>query len=389
MKIAHIIPSLMPGGAERVTVALARCAMEAGHDVTLLVGSRGAGDSHLAGEIPAQIAVEYLVDSATSRAGRIIRGVRWAITRRDHLASFDIVHCHLTFGAVLGSVIKILRRGKRPAVLETYHAVGAPLGRHVEWLHRQMAQRRDAFVLMAEHPAWASFSRRHPGVLVRTIRNGAENPRVDSLTRQQRAAYRAQLGIPESCRYVVGTLGRLEPDRRPWLHLPIFERVSRALGSDVHFVFAGGGSQRARLEASLALHGLEGRVHITGVVSEPRFPLSIIDAYVTLNVGSVSGLAGIEAALAGLPVVAIQLDPSYPETDTDWIWSSTDPEHIASRLVALLIDADERQRLARRQQQHAGAHFTNAAMWRAYQDVYEVVLTDTRARSARAHPTEI
>lgn len=39
MKIAHVLPSLARGGGERLTIELANRQVEAGHDVTLIIGS--------------------------------------------------------------------------------------------------------------------------------------------------------------------------------------------------------------------------------------------------------------------------------------------------------------------------------------------------------------
>ena len=48
-----------------------------------------------------------------------------------------------------------------------------------------------------------------------------------------------------------------------------------------------------------------------------------MNLYVTLNIGKLTGLAAMEAAYSGLPVLGIQLS-DYSTQANDWIWSSKD-----------------------------------------------------------------
>lgn len=371
MKIAYILPALAPGGAERVTIALASHAAQAGHDVTLFLAWPAPGEEPLRRSLAPEVSVEYLMAGDAGRLGRLVRGAVWWARRPSRFAAFDVVHVHLTFSAVVGTLIGWWRRlaGREgPALVETYHAVGTPVAPAMKRLHRFMASRRDAFVLMADHPDWDRFARDHPRIITATIQNGAEDPRVEEIPAAERLAYRRRIGLPDAGP-VVGTVGRLSPDRQPWMYLPIFEAIGRAI-PDAHFVLAGGGREEQRLKSMLATHGLEGRVHITGTVPEPRFPLSILDAYITMNVGPVSGLAGIEAALAGVPVVAIQLQSDYRQQPSDWIWSHTDSHAIAQRVIALLRDPGLRSETVRQQREHARQHFTNDVMWSRYEQIY-------------------
>ena len=62
---------------------------------------------------------------------------------------------------------------------------------------------------------------------------------------------------------------------------------------------------------------LEGQVHFPGQVIEPRLPLAVMDLYISMNVGAVTGLAGMEAALSEVPVLAIQWIPEYSVGNAD------------------------------------------------------------------------
>lgn len=377
MKIAHVIPTLGFGGAERVAIELARCAALAGHEVTIFVGWEDGQQEFVRARLPEPVAIRAILQANRTRTGRYRAGFAWVRSHRRELSTFDIVHCHLTFGAFIGSLLfwyRKLSRGRKPRIVETYHAVGMRIPALKRWIHGRMALRRDALVLMASDPYWKRLVERHPRLLVRTIKNGAIDPQGNaglSFTKEQE---RARLGIPAGTRLVVGTVGVLRVDRQPWLYVPIFSNLARLFGPAIHFVFGGGGPEQDRLEALLRAEGLLDRSHITGPISEPRRVMAAMDLYLTINVGPYCGVAAMEAALSGVPVMAIQLLKTYRATDDDWIWSSSDVGEISARAAELLRDETARVELGRRQQSYARQNHTVDQMCKSYQELYSLVL---------------
>ena len=126
---------------------------------------------------------------------------------------------------------------------------------------------------------------------------------------------------------------------------------------------------RSFADADLANQG-----HLPGLALDPRIPLSLMDLYISLNVGPVTGLAGLEAVHCGVPVIAIQLDQRYASGTDDWIWSDQSAEIVAVEARRLLRDPNARRELADRQKQHAQSHFSVRAMGRAYEKLYADVL---------------
>jgi glycosyltransferase involved in cell wall biosynthesis len=265
-----------------------------------------------------------------------------------------------------------------PCLVESYHAIGMGIPPSHQRIHQLLAARRDAVVVMAPDDGWSRFAAKRRNMDFRTILNGASDPRVDLIDAEGRRAYRQQQGIPDSCRLVVGTVGMLRTDRKPWLWIPVFARIAGALGTDVHFLIAGGGPEQGRLEASIEQHGLAGRVHITGVVDRAREPLSIIDLFVTVNVGRVTGVAALEAAMAGLPIIALQFVDGYRSGPGDWIWSDSEPVTVGDRAVELLRDTAARRSLALTQQDYARRNHSVEAMGEAYLNVYRAVIARRR-----------
>lgn len=134
-------------------------------------------------------------------------------------------------------------------------------------------------------------------------------------------------------------------------------------------------------------HGLERQVHLSGLVVDPALPMASMDLYVTINIGPVTGVAALEAAFSGLPVIAIQMLPTYKVQPQDWIWSSNDVQAVAREAVRLLADKNAREQLAQRQTAFVRAHHTVEVMASSYYLLYERALSRRRSQGVSLNPT--
>jgi glycosyltransferase involved in cell wall biosynthesis len=293
------------------------------------------------------------------------------------LREADVVHCHMTISAVIGTAIFELKRlvgSKTPLVVETYHAVGMPIPKLNRRVHAWLAKRRDALALMARDPFWDAFLDRNTRLASAVIPNGISWPAGPPVAAAERLGHPRELGIPDTCRFVVGTVGRLQAERRPWIYPRIFKFIADRLGPDVHFIIGGAGPEADRVKAEIDAVGLAGRIHMIGLVKDPARVYSALDLYLTLNVGSVTGVAALEAAFAGVPILAVQLLDDYRPGPLDWIWSSQDLSAVAARAADLVEDPAALEALGHAQQDHARSHHTVEGMARSYQNLYQAAL---------------
>ena len=366
MKIVHVLPSLARGGGERLTIELANRQVDAGHDVSLVVGS-SLPDERVHGGLDPRVAAHYV----SSAAGRNRYGpmIPWIWQHRSWLAAQDVLHCHLTYGALFATALRRIAGHRRPAIVETYHAVGMPIPRALRWLHARLASQWEGLTLMVDHPYWREFMRRHQQVVSRIIPVGVEPPEVSQISAVERQAYRQALGIPADA-LVVTTIGRLVAERRPRSYIPVFARIAKTVDRDVHFLMGGDGPERSAITTDAEASSIRDRLHLTGLVREIELPLAISDLYVTANVGPVPGVAGLQAVAAGVTTIAVQLSPDYSPASPDWIWSSRDADEIASRAIELLRDPAAAKELATRQAAHLEKHHSASAMAEAYEAFY-------------------
>jgi len=173
---------------------------------------------------------------------------------------------------------------------------------------------------------------------------------------------------------VIGSIGRLVPARRPDLLVEAFAKLVRITGKRLHLLLAGEGPERNRLVAQAQALGVAELVHLPGLVLDREGPLGLIDLYLTVNVGPVTGIAALEASFAGLPVIALQFRRDYRNGACDWIPSYADPAALAKRAAELIGDESRLRELAVSQGAFAQAHHGVESMARAYDELYDAAL---------------
>lgn len=374
MKIIHVISGLTKGGGERVVVELANKAAEKGDDVTILA-AWPVNPEFLQDQISDAVQIKFV---GGGRKAAYLKIVPWIIANRKWICSHDVLHCHLTFGALFGTCTKLLLRTilrkKTPVVVETYHAVGMPIPDFNRWVHAKMILVKDGLVLMAKDPYWKNFVDQHPKLENDLIPNGIAvvTPEKNEGKRQQ---YKKQTGVPNEAKFIVGTVSMLRPDRRPELYIPICKKVNETFGSEACFVLGGDGIEMKNLKALVKENKLAEAFYLPGLVINAASVIVNFDMYVSVSVGKTTGISMIEAAMCKVPVVGIQLIEDYTATDEDWVWSHTSLDEVAKKITHLLQNENERQALAQKQYDYVASHFTSDAMYASYDRFYKKIIS--------------
>jgi glycosyltransferase involved in cell wall biosynthesis len=144
-------------------------------------------------------------------------------------------------------------------------------------------------------------------------------------------------------------LGRLSRYKRVDMVIAAVSRLAE-LGHDVHFLVAGAGSERERLERAADRLGVAERVDFLGFVSEEH-KLEILRRswiHVLTSEKEGWGISNLEAAACGTPTVASDapgLRESVVHGETGLLVPHGDLHALTSALAALLTDADARASL--------------------------------------------
>ncbi|MGA8170183.1 MAG: glycosyltransferase family 4 protein [Methylocystis sp.] len=153
---------------------------------------------------------------------------------------------------------------------------------------------------------------------------------LDKSATLEKSAARRALGLPEAVE-LLGCAARLHPLKQLDLAIRVL-----TVNSKQHLALAGQGQDRARLETMARELGVAERVHFCDELGGEAMGafLAAIDCFVFPSAAETFGLAPVEAAQAGVPVVANDLD------------ALRDTLAVESEPCALFVDASDTQSFA-------------------------------------------
>ena len=290
--------------------------------VLLVLSSLGIGGSEskfvkLAGALAARgtkVALAYLnppldllsrIDPSVAviplqRRGKFSMGAlrRLAAVIRDSGAT-TVVGVNL-YASLYVALARLVRRFRFIASVNTTEFVGAGQARRMR-LYRHVLRRADLVVFGAESQRrlWAGrYGLGADAVQSTVLYNGVDTDRFAPA----RDARHSQ--APPRTRYVIGTVGRLRPEKAH-THLVRATAQLRAAGLDVGAVIVGEGGERAAIEADVRKYDLEDHVVLAGSADDVRPFLARMDVFVLPSIGvETFSNAVLEALATGIPVVS-------------------------------------------------------------------------------------
>jgi glycosyltransferase involved in cell wall biosynthesis len=260
---------------------------------------------------------------------------------------YDVVHSHHYFFS--GVDLRLAASRGVPARVAHIHPctdvkVGAPLRRAYRGLMKRWIARYAHAVVSPSLASLKAFQEQDDWSHVKSaiIHNclNLEKFRGAFDTRSERR----RLGLPED-RPVVVYVARFVDYKRHGLIFPVADRL-RAKGVQAHFVLAGSdGESRPGVEAQAAQ-----RSDVSVFVNEPDITplLRSADMFLFPSLEEGFGVVAIEAAAAGLPVVASDL-PSIREalapSQHEFTFALADDETAAAHVARILTDNILREKL--------------------------------------------
>jgi glycosyltransferase involved in cell wall biosynthesis len=292
MKVLHVITGLDVGGAELQLDAVLQYTRHDADVVTLY--NPGPVADKLRGH---GVRVRDLGMQRNTELGAMLRLYKIIRTGR-----YDVVHAHLYRAQVYAR--PAARLAGTPVIVTTEHSIGET---HIE--RRKMSAPVRGLYLASELCSDATIAVAEV-VRERLIRWGVPDRKITVIPNgldftallfdpAARAAVREQFGIAPDA-YVIGTLGRLDPNKR--IDLAI-EAAAPMLGDTCKLLIVGRGEDSERLEAVAAKLGVSDHVIFGGYQADMTAILSSFDLNVTTSVQETFGLSVLEALSNGLPVL--------------------------------------------------------------------------------------
>jgi glycosyltransferase involved in cell wall biosynthesis len=381
LRIAQLIESDGPGGAEQVVADLAVDLQESGAQSVVFLPARGEG--WLARQLTGTgVLVEYF-DLNTPISPACARSLAAAFRRHR----IEVAHSHEFSMAVYGAWASWLAGVHH---LITMHGSRYYAGR----LQRRLALRAaitssDRIVAvsrgLAEDMSRDLFVRRSR---IDMIRNGVRRARA------HHTGLREELGLRPDDRLLIA-VGNLYPVKG---HQYLVDAV--ALLSDrhptLHVAIAGRGDVETVLTTRALDLGVSGRIHLLGLRSDIPAVLAAADVFVLPSLSEGLPLALLEAMFAGRPIVASDVGEIATALDggrAGKLVAPGNPVDLAAALDDLLSDLNGAREMGERARSRAVAEYDVSQMVGRYRSMYEQLLTDSpvsvvdlTTRSARSDP---
>ena len=262
------------------------------------------------------------------------------------------------------------RRASVPVILSALHSTGWPDG--VGRLNRMLTGITDGFIAVAkQHAKYQVEQENFPEHKVFLIPNGIDTDHfvVDAESRDQ---WRQKLNIPADAP-TVGIVAALRPEKNHDLFLRA-AKLAHQENKHSHFVIAGDGPERNRLEALAKTLNLETCVHFIGSTQDIPGVLSMIDVFSLTSHNEASPVSIMEALSCQRPVVSTDvgsIDESVLEDETGYLVLPGDAEKLAERWGQLLGDEALRNRLGAAGRQHVIDHCSLQSMTNGYTRLIE------------------
>ena len=296
-RVLLLIPHLGGGGAEGVTARLARGLAPQKYELHL---GWVTGQAEGADEFPAEVALHAL-------GARRVRAGAWKLLRLIRRIEPDVV---LSGMAHLNFLILMLRplfpRRTRVIVRQNSTASTDLQSRAVpgftSFLYRLLYRRADRVICQSE--AMADDLVRVAGADRRRLRVLANPVDVDAIRKRVSAILRCAGTGTEPGGPQLLAVGRLSREKGFDLLIEALARVRQRF-RDVRLTILGGGPEETALQSQCSALGLDGNVALGGQVNDVADYLARAEVFVLSSRREGMPNALLEAAAAGLPIVAL------------------------------------------------------------------------------------
>lgn len=353
LRILMLCPQFRPlvGGYERAAERLARELVRQGQNVTVITDRRDP--EWPVREVSDGFAIRrlrclyrprlHILTSILAHAAYLIcRGLR-----------FNIWHVH-QYGSHATLAILLGKLARRPVVLKltstSYQSIArtlraVPFSTIQSWAHRRM----DACVAVSAEAHEEALAFGVPADRIVRISNGVDTRDLSPVAPSQRAAMRAQLGLPD--RPVAIYVGRLAPEKNPLGLLDAWQIARTRFRQPWTLAFVGDGPLLEQVRNAARATALSDTVVVAGATEHVEQWLQAADLFVlsSHNEGMANTL--LEAMACGLPSIVTAVSGMaelIAESGAGRIVPVGDAAAFAEALVALHDDPAERERMGMR-----------------------------------------
>jgi glycosyltransferase involved in cell wall biosynthesis len=284
----------------------------------------------------------------------------------------DVLHSHMIHANLMARAVRLFARV--PVMVSTIHNIyeGGPL-----WMaaYRISNGLVDHMTIISEAAA-DRFVKEGivPRELLTCVPNGVDTERFRQVAPEAREAVRSSIGVNDG--FVWLAVGRFEVAKDYPNMLHAFAQVCRR-DSNAVLLLVGHGSLQQETESLAQSLGLEDRIRFLGVRSDVPEVMAAADGYVMSSAWEGMPIALLEAAAAGLPIVATRVGGNHEvvrEGESGFLVPPRDSDALGQAMLRLMEQTPERRReMGERGREHVRVHYGLGRVVERWQDLYRQV----------------
>ena len=282
----------------------------------------------------------------------------------------DVVHSHMVHANLMARALRLLV--PVPVLVSTIHNVyeGGPLLMAGYRLTNGLV---DHMTIISQAAADRFVGERIvPGRLLTVIANGVDTDRMRNLPPEGRAALRGGMSVGDQ-QFVWLAVGRFEVAKDYPNMLRAFADV-RAREPRAVLVIVGQGSLQAEAEALTAELGLREAVRFLGARDDVPAVMSAADGYVMSSAWEGMPMVLLEAAAAGLPIVATAVGGNgevVRDGESGFLVPARDSEVLRAGMLRLMaLPEEQRRAMGERGREHVRANYGLQRVAERWERVY-------------------
>jgi glycosyltransferase involved in cell wall biosynthesis len=377
MKILLLSTSMGMGGADQQVLAGGRELQARGHQVMIVsltaLGPMGEEASGLGIPTTSLHMSPGIPDPrGLIRLARLVRA--WKP---------DVLHSHMVHANLLARALRVVVRV--PALISTIHNINEG-GRLRMALYRSTNRFVDRMTVVSQAAGDRFVADRIvPQELLSVIPNGVDISRFRAVAPGTRQSIRHSLGLGRE--FVWLALGRFETAKDYPNMLRGFAQVLQQV-PEAMLLLAGRGSLQGGLEALAQSLGTGGRVRFLGMRQDVPELMSAADGYVMSSAWEGMPIVLLEAASAGLPIVATRVGGNHEvvcHEESGFLVQPGDSQALADAMLRLMGLSDaQRRSMGERGRDHVRTEYGLSRMVERWEDLYHEVLAEKRPALAQA-----
>jgi glycosyltransferase involved in cell wall biosynthesis len=367
MKILLLSTSMGMGGADKLLLTAARTLQSAGHEVRI-VSLTALGPMGLQAQ-------SFGIPTESLNMRRGVPDPRGLVQLAKLVRAWrpDVVHSHMVHANLMARALRLFVRV--PVLISTIHNIyeGGQL-----WMmgYRLTNGLVDHMTIVSEAAADRFVNDRIvPRNLLTVVPNGVDVDYFRDVSADAREKVRDSQGL--SAEFVWLAVGRFEIAKDYPNMLRAFADL-RARRPEAILWLVGRGSLQGETEALVAELGLTAAVRFLGVRHDVPEVMSAADGYVMSSAWEGMPMVLLEAAAAGLPIVATRVGGNHEvvcDKETGYLVPPRDPHALAMAMARLMeLPEDQRRALGERGREHVRAHYGLHRVAEQWEALYRKVL---------------